>query len=160
MRIDLGSENQVVNGPSTSTRPISMVRVILYLPVNLFLIQDILVGGTIERWEDPFFRKCFENIFNGNWRDHDPYSLEGRLDARSSLYGRPSQSSIFRTFQGWLAMRWSYWLHGIFERRIFLTDNSIQWYRSNPRHSSCLPWRSALECIYYPEAVLQPNSTF
>ena len=77
----------------------------LCLPVNLFLIQDILVGGTIERWEDPFLRKCFENIFNSNWRDHDSYSLEGRLDARSSLYGRPRQSSIFRAFQGWLAMR-------------------------------------------------------
>ena len=64
------------------------------------------LGGTIERWEDPFFRKCFQNILNGNWKDHDPFSLEGRLDARSSLYGRPSQSSIFRTFQGWLAMRW------------------------------------------------------
>jgi hypothetical protein len=65
----------------------------------------ILIGGTIERWEDPFFRKCFENILNGNWKNHDPYSLKGRLDARSSLYGRPSQSTIFRTFQGWLAMR-------------------------------------------------------
>ena len=63
------------------------------------------VGGTIERWEDPFFRKCFENIFNGSWRDHDPYALEGRLDARTSLYARPTQSSTFRTFQGWLAMR-------------------------------------------------------
>jgi len=61
-------------------------------------------GGTMERWEDPFFRKCFENILNGNWRDHDPFALEGRLNARNSLYGRPNQSSIFRTFQGWLAM--------------------------------------------------------
>ncbi|KAF8813418.1 DUF1479-domain-containing protein [Phlegmacium glaucopus] len=61
-------------------------------------------GGTIERWEDPAFRKCFEDIFSGNWRDHDPFALEGRLNARSSLYGRPSQSSVFRTFQGWLAM--------------------------------------------------------
>ncbi|TFK35599.1 hypothetical protein BDQ12DRAFT_611456 [Crucibulum laeve] len=61
-------------------------------------------GGTIERWEDPVFRKCFEDILNGNWRNHDPYDLEGRLNARSSLYGRPNQSSIFRTFQGWLAM--------------------------------------------------------
>ena len=39
----------------------------------------ILIGGTIERWEDPFFRKRFENILNCNWRDHDPFSLEGRL---------------------------------------------------------------------------------
>jgi hypothetical protein len=69
------------------------------------LIHEILVGGTMERWEDPFFRKCFETILNGNWRDHDPFALEGRLNARNSLYGRPNQSSIFRTFQGWLAMR-------------------------------------------------------
>ena len=68
-------------------------------------IHDMFVGGTIERWVDPFFRKCFENILNGNWRDHDPFALEGRLNARNSLHGMPNQSSIFRTFQGWLAMR-------------------------------------------------------
>jgi Protein of unknown function (DUF1479) len=72
---------------------------------SLPLIHEILVGGSMERWEDPFFRKCFENILNGNWRDHDPFALEGRLNARNSLHGMPNQSSIFRTFQGWLAMR-------------------------------------------------------
>jgi len=61
-------------------------------------------GGTIERWEDPIFRQCFSNIFSGNWRLHDPYELESRLNARSSLYGRPNQSTVFRTFQGWLAI--------------------------------------------------------
>ena len=69
------------------------------------LIHEIPVGGTMERWEDPSFRKCFENILNGNWRDHDPFALEGRLNARNSLHGMPNQSSIFRTFQGWLALR-------------------------------------------------------
>ncbi|EAU85169.2 DUF1479 domain-containing protein [Coprinopsis cinerea okayama7 len=61
-------------------------------------------GGAIERWEDPSFRKCFADILSGDWRKHDPYDLAGRLNARSSLYGRPNQSSVFRTFQGWLAM--------------------------------------------------------
>ncbi|KIM39352.1 hypothetical protein M413DRAFT_29510 [Hebeloma cylindrosporum] len=42
-------------------------------------------------------------ILKGNWEHHDPFELEGRLNAQSSLYGRPSQSSTFRTFQGWLA---------------------------------------------------------
>ncbi|KDR78729.1 hypothetical protein GALMADRAFT_137740 [Galerina marginata CBS 339.88] len=64
-------------------------------------------GGTMERWEDPYFRRCFEDILNGNWRKHDPFALEGRLDANSSIYGRPNQASVFRTFQGWLAMRLS-----------------------------------------------------
>ncbi|THH13880.1 hypothetical protein EW146_g6392 [Bondarzewia mesenterica] len=60
--------------------------------------------GTIERWEDEAFRTCFSDILNGNWRNHDPYDLEGRINANTSIYGRPNQASIFRTFQGWLAM--------------------------------------------------------
>ncbi|KAF8896652.1 DUF1479-domain-containing protein [Infundibulicybe gibba] len=61
-------------------------------------------GGAIERWEDKDFRRCFAEILSGNWRQHDPYELGGRLDARSSLYGPDDFSSVFRTFQGWLAM--------------------------------------------------------
>ena len=40
MRIGLGSENQVLNGSSILTRLMLMVGAILYLPANLFLIQD------------------------------------------------------------------------------------------------------------------------
>ncbi|TFY82741.1 hypothetical protein EWM64_g1272 [Hericium alpestre] len=61
-------------------------------------------GGSIERWEDETFRTCFADILSGNWRKHDPYDLEGRVNARSSLYKRPNQASVFRTFQGWLAL--------------------------------------------------------
>ncbi|KAK0453297.1 hypothetical protein EV421DRAFT_664875 [Armillaria borealis] len=61
-------------------------------------------GGSIERWEDPAFRSCFADIFSGQWRKHDPFALTGRVSAQNSLHGRPNQSSIFRAFQGWLAM--------------------------------------------------------
>ncbi|KAJ7612542.1 hypothetical protein FB45DRAFT_914893 [Roridomyces roridus] len=61
-------------------------------------------GGSIERWEDENFRACFKDILSGNWTKHDPYALEPRLEARTSLYRRPNQSSVFRTFQGWLAI--------------------------------------------------------
>ncbi|KAI6099728.1 hypothetical protein F5141DRAFT_1190563 [Pisolithus sp. B1] len=61
-------------------------------------------GGSIERWEDGNFRRCFQDILTGNWSAHDPYELEYRLNARSSLYGRPDQATVFRTFQGWLAL--------------------------------------------------------
>ncbi|KAI0076163.1 DUF1479-domain-containing protein [Panus rudis PR-1116 ss-1] len=61
-------------------------------------------GGAIERWEDKVFRTCFADILNGNWRDHDPYDLEGRINAKSSMYGRENQATIFRTYQGWLAL--------------------------------------------------------
>ncbi|KAJ3528321.1 hypothetical protein NM688_g8015 [Phlebia brevispora] len=60
-------------------------------------------GGAIERWEDPNFRSCFADILKGNWREHDPYDLVGRVNAKSSLYRRENQSTVFRTFQGWLA---------------------------------------------------------
>ncbi|PPQ86996.1 hypothetical protein CVT26_005465, partial [Gymnopilus dilepis] len=61
-------------------------------------------GGGIERWEDPNFRQCFASILHGNWRAHNPFSLAPRLNARTSLYGRPNQATVFRTFQGWLAL--------------------------------------------------------
>ena len=52
-------------------------------------------GGSIERWEEKTFRKCFQDILSGDWRRHDPYELEGRLDAKTSLYGRPDQVSAW-----------------------------------------------------------------
>ncbi|KAH9902605.1 DUF1479-domain-containing protein [Cubamyces lactineus] len=61
-------------------------------------------GGSIERWEDQVFRNCFADILSGNWREHDPYDLRNRINARSSLYKRPNQSTVFRTYQGWLAL--------------------------------------------------------
>ncbi|KAJ7760633.1 hypothetical protein DFH07DRAFT_816198 [Mycena maculata] len=61
-------------------------------------------GGSIERWEDENFRACFADILSGAWMKHDPYALEPRLESRTSLYRRPNQSSVFRTFQGWLAL--------------------------------------------------------
>ncbi|KAJ7056743.1 hypothetical protein C8F01DRAFT_1154748 [Mycena amicta] len=61
-------------------------------------------GGSIERWEDTKLRACFAEILSGSWKKHDPYVLEPRLEARTSLYERPNQSSVFRTFQGWLAL--------------------------------------------------------
>ncbi|EJD02244.1 DUF1479-domain-containing protein [Fomitiporia mediterranea MF3/22] len=61
-------------------------------------------GGGIERWEEPSFRNCFTDILQGNWQKHDPYDLVERLNARTDIYGRPDQASVFRTFQGWLAL--------------------------------------------------------
>lgn len=57
------------------------------------MVKLISLGGAIERWEDLSFRKCFSEIFAGNWRDHDAYDLARRVDAKSSLYGRAGQVS-------------------------------------------------------------------
>ncbi|KAF8495327.1 DUF1479-domain-containing protein [Gautieria morchelliformis] len=61
-------------------------------------------GGAIERWEDPGFQGVYADILKGNWKAHDPYDLQARLHVNSNIYNRPGQASIFRTFQGWLAM--------------------------------------------------------
>lgn len=63
-----------------------------------------LIGGGIERWEDVGFRKVYEEILKGDWKAHDPYDVGRRLFVDSNLYKRPGQSTIFRSFQGWLAM--------------------------------------------------------
>ncbi len=55
------------------------------------ILNVLISGGAIERWEDPAFRACYADILNGNWKKHDPYELEGRLNAKTSLYGRPNQ---------------------------------------------------------------------
>lgn len=52
------------------------------------------LGGAIERWEDEAFRKCFADILNGNWKNHNPYDLSSRMKARHSIYGRSGQVSF------------------------------------------------------------------
>ncbi|KAG8751206.1 hypothetical protein FRC12_012544 [Ceratobasidium sp. 428] len=61
-------------------------------------------GGSIERWEDPVFRKCFSSIIAGDWSKYDPYDFTYRLEGNTDMYARPNQCSVFRTWQGWLAM--------------------------------------------------------
>lgn len=61
-------------------------------------------GGAIERWQDKNFRQCYADILRGDWESHDPYELYSRMNARTSLYGRAGQCTVFRTFQGWLAL--------------------------------------------------------
>lgn len=92
----------------------------------IFILIYFSKGGAIDRWEDPGFRNVYAEILKGNWKAHDPYDLQARLNVNSNIYKRPGQvsrssfsncthvvsrvpivpqSSIFRTFQGWLAMR-------------------------------------------------------
>ncbi|QRV76131.1 hypothetical protein RhiJN_04146 [Ceratobasidium sp. AG-Ba] len=61
-------------------------------------------GGSIEKWEDPILRKCFDTILAGDWGKYDPFDFTHRLEGNTDMYNRPNQSSVFRTWQGWLAM--------------------------------------------------------
>lgn len=81
-------------------------------------------GGGIERWEDPYFRSCFENILNGEWTKHDPYDLTGRLNAKTSLYGRPGQVSSRNSAQAKGSSR-ILTKRGHFNRRVFSVHSKV-----------------------------------
>lgn len=61
-------------------------------------------GGSLERWEDPTYSKVYQKILDGKWEQYDPYDARYRLDANMDLYNGAGACSMFRLFQGWLAM--------------------------------------------------------
>ena len=68
MLIDLGSENQVLNGSSTLTRPMSMVRIIPLLARHSILIRDA------RRRND---REMGRPVLQEMFRKHIKWQLEG-----------------------------------------------------------------------------------
>ncbi|KAJ7210510.1 DUF1479-domain-containing protein [Mycena pura] len=71
-----------------------------------FALGPHVDAGSIERWEDPEYRRCFRKILEGGsaWRQHDPYTATPRVHAKQDLYNAPNQCSIFRPWQGWTAL--------------------------------------------------------
>ncbi|EMG45594.1 ybiU Uncharacterized protein YbiU [Candida maltosa Xu316] len=68
-----------------------------------------LDSSSIERWEDEMYSKVYQEIFNGNWEDWDPFKLDERTYSKENLYedeeeGKSTICSCFRTLQGWLAL--------------------------------------------------------
>jgi hypothetical protein len=77
-------------------------------PPNLqtFSLGVHIDGGSIERFEDPNYRKLYASIFSGDWESYDPWNAEGRVGVNTSMYNNEPNgvASVFRTFQGWLAV--------------------------------------------------------
>lgn len=61
-------------------------------------------SGTIERWEDECYSTVYRNGIVENWETWDPWNIDGRINANTDMYDSPGGSSVFRTFQGWLAL--------------------------------------------------------
>ncbi|KAF9268460.1 DUF1479-domain-containing protein [Marasmius fiardii PR-910] len=100
-----------------STSPAAAAEVDLSTPISyfdrlrirqpgdtVFTLGPHVDAGSIERWEDPTYRECFRKILEGKWRDHDPYDVGARVNAKQDLYQAPNQCSIFRPWQGWLSL--------------------------------------------------------
>ncbi|RMZ78455.1 hypothetical protein DV737_g3906, partial [Chaetothyriales sp. CBS 132003] len=61
-------------------------------------------GGSVERWEDPEYSRVYSKILQGNWEEYDPFDARHRIAATMDMYNGGGACSMFRLFQGWLAM--------------------------------------------------------
>lgn len=59
-------------------------------------------AGSYERWVDPAFQAIYAPVFNGRWRDYDPWKATYRTQTRE--FSSPAVASMFRTFQGWTGL--------------------------------------------------------
>ncbi|CAI4211899.1 unnamed protein product [Parascedosporium putredinis] len=63
-------------------------------------------NGSLERWEPDGYQRegTYNEVFKGNWEDYDPWECSGRSTASSDLYNGYGACSIFRMFQGLVAL--------------------------------------------------------
>ncbi|KAK4132718.1 DUF1479-domain-containing protein [Trichocladium antarcticum] len=64
-------------------------------------------GGSVEQWEERGYGRgaVYDAVFRGQWeRGYDAFDAGGRMAAVTDLYGGLGACSMFRMFQGWLAM--------------------------------------------------------
>ncbi|KAI0124778.1 hypothetical protein BJ170DRAFT_584884 [Xylariales sp. AK1849] len=63
-------------------------------------------NGSLERWElDGYGRSgCYDAIWKGDWESYNPWDPTGRINATTDLYNGAGACSMFRMFQGILAL--------------------------------------------------------
>lgn len=59
-------------------------------------------SGSVERWLTPAYQQVFESIFTGDYESYDPWDAAFRTEVDE--YPSSTMCSMFRSFQGWLAM--------------------------------------------------------
>ncbi|KAK7737314.1 hypothetical protein SLS53_006617 [Cytospora paraplurivora] len=63
-------------------------------------------SGSLERWEPDGYGRggAYEAVFRGDWESFDPWDPSGRINVTPDLYNGAGSCSIFRMFQGVLAL--------------------------------------------------------
>lgn len=71
-----------------------------------FALGPHVDGGSCERWEPEGYGRgdVYDSVWKGRWEDYDPWESSSRLPVMSDLYQGIGACSMFRMFQGWLAM--------------------------------------------------------
>jgi hypothetical protein len=59
-------------------------------------------SGSVERWLTPAYQQVFDAIFRGDFDSYDPWDAAYRTEVDE--YPSSTMCSVFRSFQGWLAM--------------------------------------------------------
>ncbi|KAF4975497.1 hypothetical protein FZEAL_7717 [Fusarium zealandicum] len=63
-------------------------------------------NGSLERWEPDGYQHAgtYNHIFHGRWEEHDPWECATRTSVTTDLYNGYGACTIFRMFQGILAL--------------------------------------------------------
>lgn len=71
-----------------------------------FALGPHIDGGSCERWEEAGYGKgrVYDDIWQGNWEEYDPWESSCRLPVESDLYQGQGACSAFRMCQGWLSL--------------------------------------------------------
>ncbi|KAF2859358.1 DUF1479-domain-containing protein [Piedraia hortae CBS 480.64] len=71
-----------------------------------FALGPHVDGGSCERWEKRGYGLggVYDAIFSGRWEEYDPWEASCRVPVVSDLYSGVGACSMFRMFQGWLAL--------------------------------------------------------
>lgn len=56
---------------------------------SMFTLGPHVDSGGLERWEDTWFRKCYQKILDGNWKEYDAFDASPRLKAKQDMYDAP-----------------------------------------------------------------------
>lgn len=98
IRIDTAttSDLNVGNGPNPEDS---------LAPASSTLIAQV-DNGSLERWEvDGYGHSgCYDAIWKGEWEKYNPWVPTGRINATTDLYNGAGACSMFRMFQGILAL--------------------------------------------------------
>jgi hypothetical protein len=63
-------------------------------------------NGSLERWEPDGYQRggTYNKVFHGQWEDYDPWECTSRVSSTTDLYNGYAACTIFRMFQGVLAL--------------------------------------------------------
>ncbi|WP_222706785.1 DUF1479 domain-containing protein [Lacisediminihabitans profunda] len=59
-------------------------------------------SGSVERWLTPAYQEVFSTLFHGDFDSYDPWDAAHRTEVDE--YPSSTMCSVFRSFQGWLAL--------------------------------------------------------